>query len=301
MDKQIINVAEQEAWETLSGPLPLRMTSDYLFKYLLQTETDVLKAIICAFLDFKPEEIQKITVLNELKLSDDPTGKEMILDVRAEMNDNTILNLEMQVLNNHDWPERSISYLCRCFDNLKSGQSYHLVKGVHHLGFLDYTLFPDSPEFFSVYRLINVKTGQLYTGKFSISVVELKHINLAMKEDKARHRDLWARFFKAGSWEELKVLAQQDTDIKKAVTAVHKLSQDEEFRMKCWAREDFIRQQIDHDAWYDAEIKKREAKIAEKDTVIAQNVAALAEKDSVLAEQTSKIEQLEKQIAALQR
>jgi uncharacterized protein (DUF3084 family) len=180
---------------------------------------------------------------------------------------------------------------------------------------LDYTLFPDSPEFFSVYRLINERTGQLYTGKFSITVVELKHTNLAMEEDKERHRDLWARFFKAGSWEELKVLAQQDTDIKKAVTAVHKLSQDEEFRMKCWAREDFIRQQIDHDAWYDAEIKKREAEIAEKDTVIAENIVALTEKDTViaekdaviaqnvasLAEQASKIEELEKQIAVLQR
>jgi predicted RNase H-like nuclease (RuvC/YqgF family) len=71
------------------------------------------------------------------------------------------------------------------------------------------------------------------------------------------------------------------------VTAVHKLSQDEEFRMKYRAREDFIRQQIDHDAWYDAEIKKREAVIAEKDT-------ALADKDARIAE-------LEKQIAALQR
>jgi hypothetical protein len=73
MQKQIINA--QEAWETLSGPLPLRMTSDYLFKYLLQTETDVLKAIICAFLDLRSEEIQKIIVLNELKLSDDPSAR----------------------------------------------------------------------------------------------------------------------------------------------------------------------------------------------------------------------------------
>jgi hypothetical protein len=200
----------------------------------------------------------------------------------------------MQVINNHDWPERSISYLCRCFDNLKSGQSYHLVKGVHHLGFLDYTLFSENPGFFSVYRLRNDCTGQLYTGKFSISVVELKHINLATEEDKARHRDLWARFFKAGSWEEIKMLAQQDADIKKAVTAVHKLSQDEEFRMKCWAREDFIRQQIDHDAWYDAEIKKREAVIAEKDT-------ALAERDTVIADKDARIAELEKQLEALQR
>jgi hypothetical protein len=97
------------------------------------------------------------------------------------------------------------------------------------------------------------------------------------------------------------MLAQQDTDIKKAVTAVHKLSQDEEFRMKCWAREDFIRQQIDHDAWYDAEIKKREAVIAEKDAVIAENAIALAEKDTALADKDARIAELEKQIAALQR
>jgi uncharacterized protein (DUF3084 family) len=104
------------------------------------------------------------------------------------------------------------------------------------------------------------------------------------------------------------MLAQQDTDIKKAVTAVHKLSQDEEFRMKCWAREDFIRQQIDHDAWYDAEIKKREAVIAEnavalaeKDTALAEKDTALAEKDTVIADKDARIAELEKQIAALQR
>jgi predicted transposase/invertase (TIGR01784 family) len=231
------------------------------------------------------------------------------------MNDDTIIDLEMQVINNHDWPERTISYLCRCFDDLKKGQGYSMVKGVHHIGFLDYPLFEDSPEFFSVYRLINERTGQLYTGKFSITVVSLKQINLATEEDLARHRDLWARFFKAGSWEELQMLAQQDTDIRKAVTAVHKLSQDEEFRMKYRAREDFIRQQIDHDAWYDAEIKKREAEIAEKDTALAERdtalaerdtalaekEAALAEKDTALADKDARIAELEKQIAALQR
>jgi predicted transposase/invertase (TIGR01784 family) len=301
MKKQKIKITAEEAWETLSGPLPFRMTSDYLFKYLLQTETDVLKAIICAFLDISREDIRKITVLNAIKLSEDPAGKEMILDICVEMNDDTIIDLEMQVINNHDWPERTISYLCRCFDDLKKGQGYSMVKGVHHIGFLDYPLFEESPEFFSVYRLINERTGQLYTGKFSITVVSLKQINLATGEDRAKKRDLWARFFKAGSWEELQMLAQQDTDMRKAVTAVHKLSRDEEFRMKYRAREDFIRQQIDHDAWYDAEIKKREAVIAEKDTALAENAVALAEKDAVIEDKDARIVELEKQIAALQR
>jgi predicted transposase/invertase (TIGR01784 family) len=300
MEKRNIKVAEPAEWELLSGPLPLRMTSDYLFKYLLQTEPDILRAIICAFLDIRAADIRKITVLNAIKLSDDPAGKEMVLDVCVEMNDDTIINLEMQVRDNHDWPERTLSYMCRCFDDMKKGQGYSVVKGVHHIGFLDYTLFEDSPEFFSIYRLRNERTGKLYTSKFSITVVELNQINLATEEDRAKHRDLWARFFKAGSWEELRMIAQQDTDIKKAVDSVYKLSQDEEFRMKYRAREDFIRQQIDHDAWYDEEIKKREAEIAKKDTALAENAVALAEKDTLIEKQAAIIAELKKKYESSQ-
>jgi predicted transposase/invertase (TIGR01784 family) len=260
------------------------MTSDYLFKFLLQSDHDVLQALVCAYLDIAWDEIRDIHVINTISLADDPQKKEMILDVKAEMDDDTIINLEMQVINNHDWPERSISYLCRCFDNLQSGQAYHRVKGAIHIGFLDYTLFPEYPEFYSRYRLKNERTGQLYTGKFLISVVNLSQINLATKEDRMAHRDLWACFFKAKSWEELRMLAQQDTNIEKAVTTVHRLSEDEEFRMQYEAREDRIRQQLDHDYWYDTEIKKRDAALAEKDTTIAEKDMALAEKDTTIAE-----------------
>jgi septal ring factor EnvC (AmiA/AmiB activator) len=98
------------------------------------------------------------------------------------------------------------------------------------------------------------------------------------------HRDLWASFFKAKSWEELRMLAQQDTNIAKAVTTVHRLSEDEEFRMQYEAREDRIRQQLDHDYWYDTEIKKRDAALAEKDAALAQKDTALSQKDARIAE-----------------
>jgi predicted transposase/invertase (TIGR01784 family) len=190
----------------------------------------------------------------------------------------------MQVINNHDWPERSISYLCRCFDNLQVGQAYHLVKGAIHIGFLDYTLFPEYPEFYARYRLRNERTGQLYTSKFLISVVDLTQIHLATEEDIQAHRNLWASFFKATTWEELNMLAQQDTNIKKAVTTVHRLTEDEEFRQQYEAREDRIRQQLDHDYWYDTEIRKRDAAIAERDAITIEMDAIIAEKDAVIAE-----------------
>jgi predicted transposase/invertase (TIGR01784 family) len=277
---------EINSWQSLTGPLPLRMTSDYLFKFLLQTDQDVLKALVCAYLDIAPDEIRSIHVINPLSLSDDPQKKEMILDIKAEMNDDTIINLEMQVINNHNWPVRSISYLCRCFDNLQPGQAYHLVKGAVHIGFLDYTLFPESPEFFAKYRLRNDRTSQLYTSKFLISVVELTQIHLATEEDIQAHRDLWASFFKAKTWEELKMLAQQDSNIAKAVTTVHRLTEDEEFRQQYEAREDRIRQQLDHDYWYDTEIKKRDATISEQQTALSEKDARIAELERLLAEKS---------------
>jgi hypothetical protein len=69
-----------------------------------------------------------------------------------------------------------------------------------------------------------------------------------------------------------------DANIKKAITTVHRLCMDEEFRQQYEAREDRIRQQRDHDYWYDTEIKKRDEALAEKDARIAELERLLADK-----------------------
>jgi hypothetical protein len=111
------------------------------------------------------------------------------------------------------------------------------------------------------------------------------------------------------------MIAQQDPYIEKAVTSVYKLSEDERFRQQYEAREDFIRQQIDHDYWYDTQIKKRDEKIAEQDVALADKDAriaeqsnaladkdaALADKDAVLAEQAANLADKDARIAELER
>lgn len=39
--------------------------------------------------------------------------------------------------------------------------------------------FPQTPEFYATYQLMNIKTHQLYSSKFSIHVVDLSRIDLA--------------------------------------------------------------------------------------------------------------------------
>lgn len=267
-----------------TGKLPFRMTSDILFKVLMQSSKNVLKGIVCSYLDLVPETIKSIDISNPISLKEDLAAKEMILDIKAILNDETIINLEMQVINFNDWTERSLSYLCRCFDNLGPGHGYLHVKSAVHIGFLDYTLFPDHPEFYATYRMINERTGQLYSSKFRISVVDLTKRNLATKEDIAHHRDLWAAFFKATEWGEIMALAEKDKNISEAAVTLRKLSDDELFKMRYEAREDMLRQELDMQYYYTNQLNEKDAELAGKDVILAKQASELADKDAILAE-----------------
>ena len=46
------------------------------------------------------------------------------LNIRVELSNGHLIDLEMQIANEHNWPERSISYAARSFDNLNAGDDY---------------------------------------------------------------------------------------------------------------------------------------------------------------------------------
>ena len=108
---------------------------------------------IMAHYGFKPEQIKSVEILNPIELGKSVEAKDFILDIRVLLNDDTVVNLEMQVLNLGNWPERSLGYLCRSFDSLSRGQDYIETKSVIQVCFLDFTLFPETPEFFGTYMV----------------------------------------------------------------------------------------------------------------------------------------------------
>lgn len=224
--------------ESLSGPLDISLVNDYLFRALLQKNNNVLKALIASLLHMNLSDIKSVKIENEIVLGEQTKDKEFILDIRIMMNNNTIINLEMQVINYHNWPERSMSYLSRTFDNLAHGEDYIKVKPTIQIGLLDYTLFPETPEFYANYYLMNEKTYQKYSDKLRISVVDLTQIDLATEEDKAYGIDHWAALFKSQTWEELKMLAKNNDSITDAVSTIYDITQDSVLREEIRAREE---------------------------------------------------------------
>ena len=259
------NTGHTEAFHfSATGPLSIPMTNDYLFRALLQRNNHVLIGLISSLLHLPPLDISSAVITNPIELGDTIDNKTFILDIRVCLNDNVIINLEMQVINQHNWVERSLSYLCRDFDSLQSGESYQAIRPVLQIGILNFTLFPEQPEFYATYQFLNVKNHSLYSDKLRISVLNLTQIELATKEDKSCQIDAWANLFKATTWEELTMLAQNNEYIKEAADTIFRLCQDERVRMECQAREDHYRTQLGIQQMMDrqaAEIQSRNAEI----------------------------------------
>ena len=158
-----------------------------------------------------------------------------------KLNNTEYINIEMQVTDLGDWPERSITYLCRSFDHLQRGRDYGDISTTIHIGILDFNLKHVKPEFYSEFKLMNVKTHEIYSDKFVLRVLNLK----ALEEDSIAKEpaDLyyWARLFKATTWEELKMLAKKNSDIEETIVTLHELSDDEKIKLQCEARERFER------------------------------------------------------------
>jgi hypothetical protein len=163
----------------------------------------------------------------------------------------------MQVSQQPGWEERSLLYLCRSFDNLNRGDEYENAGPAIHIGILDYTPYSDAPEFYSSYKLMNLKTHRIYTDKFTLNMLSLKQIGLATDEDKKYKLDVWARLFKAKTWEELKMLEETSHSkaIEEATKALYILNSDMTILDQCLARQDYERMH----RWIDKHIAELES------------------------------------------
>ena len=230
-----------EKLQTATGKIDYQMTNDYMFHAALQKNPKVLKSLVCSMLRLRLQEIRSIQIINPIILGETVDEKTFILDINIVLNDNTLINLEMQVENLYNWEERSLSYLCCTFDQLQKGEEYSSAKPVIHISFLDFTPFPEYPEFYASYQFMNEKNHHIYSDKLTLRVVDLRQIELATAEDQASGLEHWARLFKASTWEEIRMIAKKDENLLEATETLYTLNADELVRRQCEARADYYR------------------------------------------------------------
>ncbi len=241
MQNSITNLTENTvsgSYLNATGNIRYTMTNDYMFNVIFR-HTDILAELLCSLLDLKREEIISLEIKNPLLPGDTVQEKAFVLDINILLNNNTILNIEMQVNNLGDWADRSLSYLCRSFDQLYRGEQYASTKSVLHIGILDFNLFPKNPKFYASYKLMDMENSYIYNDKFELRVLELKHINLATEADRERGLVRWASLFKATTWKEIKMLADGNPTFSKVAQELYRSNGDEMTRYACQMREEY--------------------------------------------------------------
>ena len=275
-------LTENDGWKKLSGELTVKMTNDYLFRALLQSDNEVLKALLASVLHMDKRDICSARVTNPILLGEHIDDRTYILDVSVVLNDRAHIDLEMQVVKETWWADRSLLYICRSYDRMNRGSAYINVKPVRQIAFCDFTLFRASPEFCADYMLINRKKPDvIYSDTFIISNIDLTRIDLATEEDRKYGIDNWALFFKAKTWEDMKMLAERDANLERAISGMWQLTEEEMIREQCRAREEWII----NDNW--------------KNETIEQQKQALEKFEINDKRKTETIEQLERENALL--
>ena len=220
----------------------LKPTNDFVFKKLFGTEknVDILKDLIQAILPDLP--IHKIKINKDVSLERKYiTDKLGILDIVAELNDNTTINIEMQVENFFNTVDRTLFYNSGLHhESLKKGESYTESFRTIGIWITNFDVFKEGP-FHEIARLKRDYENTLLTDKFELHYIQLTKFKAKCKRISTK-LDQWLTFIINEKLEEIKMVDNEY--IKKAEEELEYLSGDEETRRLAFLRDKAIRDEI---------------------------------------------------------
>ena len=213
---------------------------DFAFKEIMMDEQARI-GFLSAILKLNPSDIRNTQILNTnlRKLHDNE--KQGILDVRILMNDDTEIDIEIQLSILNVWADRALFYLAKMYtEQINSGEDYTIFKKCVSISILDFELFKDTPEFYSCFHIREDTRHAIYTDKMEFHVLELPKLPKELRED-SNDIELWGKIISAERKEEFDVLAEKNTYIDSAYQHLQLISQDKQKRMEYEAREKAVR------------------------------------------------------------
>jgi predicted transposase/invertase (TIGR01784 family) len=109
--------------------------------------------------------------------------KDTYVDVKAELDDNSHLIIEMQVLNHEGFEKRILYNAAKKYSaQLKKGEDYHLLNPVIALTIADFSLFPEQPDLISQYKLLEKQRLTEYSDDIELIFIELPKFTKAEHE-----------------------------------------------------------------------------------------------------------------------
>jgi len=267
--------------------LKYTLKNDALFKMLFVKYPDLLKQLVCELIGIKLESIGDFSITNEGIPPDSIGDKFCRLDINMTV-DGQRVDLEIQVKDEGDYPERVLYYWAREYSSaLSEGSDFINLPKTVIVSIMNFNLF-ECKEFHSEFQPLEVSRHTPLSDKMSLHFFELNKLPNDIKADDMLL--LWLSLFKADTKEELAKIDSMGVPVmKQAIKAYHNVAASSEFR-----EIERLRSLARHNEASALRHARDEAKAEESkkwQNVVADKDAEIADKD---AEITRLREQLEK-------
>jgi len=144
----------------------------------------------------------KIKDLDRVDPYNIPMIKDTFVDVKAFLDNNTTVIIEMQVLNHKGFEKRVLYNAAKNYSvQLNKSEDYHLLNPVIALSIVDFTMFEDNENIINRFKLIEKDTFINYNDDIELIFIELPKFKKSLHELQDI-KEQWIYFVKnAGSLE----------------------------------------------------------------------------------------------------
>ena len=204
----------------------ITLRNDYAFKRIFGTEenTDILQNLLECILDILPENIAGLELLDKEFHKEILTEKLGILDIKLRLKDETIINIEIQNRWRGDFPERSVYYWSKMYnESIKQGQDYTNLPKCITINLIGKG-FNKNKRLHNKYFVMEKDTKEPLFSKLEIHIINLETAKLLeesnYKDIKTKRLLSWLKFIETDDREVRKMLAQNSKTMKKANAAI---------------------------------------------------------------------------------
>jgi predicted transposase/invertase (TIGR01784 family) len=216
--------------------LEYNLKNDLLFKMLFQKSEEGLKCLIAGCLEIPPESITNLRIQNPEKYGEHLADKFCRLDINMLV-DGRLVDLEMQVRDGKDYPERSLFYWARDYSSaLSASEDYLALPRTYVVSIINFDLFPDYGGYRSRFMALEIDRHALLTDRFNLHYYDLRKLRKDLKDCNMLER--WLSLIAAETEERLTEIQKLgDKDMNQAIETYHSITASEEFRQAARMRQ----------------------------------------------------------------
>ncbi len=189
--------------------------------------------ILISFLNavIKPKDlIETVQIMNNDIDKESIEDKFSRLDIKAKTNKNELINIEIQIKDEHNMVKRSLYYWSKMFESqLTEGQKYDTLAKTICINILNFKCLK-TKEAHSIYRLKEINTNEELTDLQEIHFIELP--KLPKNEEIKDVFDAWMEFIENPISNKLEKAEMTIQEIKEAKNELLRLSANDKERMK---------------------------------------------------------------------